>query len=88
MRYRRGAWKGHRLPIRSIAPDEVERRFGWMAPFAALDMIASNSRTVARLGWQPTGLGLLTDLAAMDYSALTNACSTAVTGGLAERCVG
>ncbi|HXH14709.1 MAG TPA: SDR family oxidoreductase [Sphingomonas sp.] len=57
------------LPVRSVAADEVERYFGWMAPFAALDMTASNAWTVARLGWEPTGPDLLTDLAAMDYSA-------------------
>ncbi len=65
--------QGTGLPVRSIAVGEVERYFGWMAPFAALDMIASNAWTVARLGWQPTGPDLLTDLAAMDYSALTEA---------------
>ena len=59
------------LPVRSVAADEVERYFGWMAPFAALDMTASNSWTRARLGWEPTGPDLLTDLAAMDYPALT-----------------
>ena len=62
---------GTGLPVRSVAADEVERYFGWMAPFAALDMIASSAWTVARLGWEPTGPDLLTDLAAMDYSALT-----------------
>ena len=62
--------KGTGLPVRSIAADEVEHYFGWMASFAALDMIASNAWTVARLGWKPTGPDLLTDLAAMDYSAL------------------
>jgi nucleoside-diphosphate-sugar epimerase len=54
------------LPVRSIAPDEVEHYFGWMAPFATLDMTASNAWTRARLGWEPTGPDLLTDLAAMD----------------------
>ena len=62
---------GTGLPVRSIAADEVERYFGWMAPFAGLDMTASNAWTRARLGWEPTGPDLLTDLAAMDYSALT-----------------
>jgi nucleoside-diphosphate-sugar epimerase len=65
--------KGTGLPVRSIAADEVEQYFGWMAPFAALDMIASNAWTRARLGWEPTGPDLLTDLAAMDYAALTEA---------------
>jgi nucleoside-diphosphate-sugar epimerase len=65
--------QGTGLPVRSIAADEVERYFGWMAPFAALDMVASNAWTRARLGWEPTGPDLLTDLAAMDFSALTEA---------------
>ena len=62
--------KGTGLPVRSVAADEVEHYFGWMAPFAALDMSASNAWTRARLGWEPTGPDLLTDLAAMDHSAL------------------
>ena len=61
--------KGIGLPVRSVTADEVEHYFGWMAPFAALDMTASNAWTVARLGWEPTGPDLLSDLAAMDYSA-------------------
>ena len=61
--------RGAGLPVRSVAADEVERYFGWMAPFAALDMTASNAWTRARLGWDPSGPDLLTDLAAMDYSA-------------------
>ena len=65
--------KSSGLPVRSVAADEVDRYFGWMAPFAALDMIASNAWTCARLGWEPTGPDLLTDLAAMDYTALAAA---------------
>jgi nucleoside-diphosphate-sugar epimerase len=60
--------QGTGLPVHSVEADEAERYFGWMAPFAVLDMIASNAWTRARLGWQPTGPDLLTDLAAMDYS--------------------
>lgn len=59
---------GTGLPIRSVAADEVEHYFGWMAPFAGLDMAASNAWTRERLGWNPSGPGLLTDLAAMDYA--------------------
>ena len=65
--------RGTGLPVRSVAADEVEHYFGWMTPFAGLDMAASNAWTRARLGWEPTGPDLLTDLAAMDYSALTAA---------------
>jgi len=60
---------GTGLPVRSIGNEDIERYFGWMAPFAGLDMIASNAWTCARLGWAPSGPDLLTDLAAMDYSA-------------------
>jgi len=59
---------GTGLPVRSVAAHEVEGYFGWLAPFAALDMTASSAWTRARLGWEPTGPDLLTDLAAMDYS--------------------
>lgn len=65
--------QGIGLPVRSVATDEIERYFGWMAPFAGADMIASNAWTRARLGWEPTGPDLLTDLAEMDYSALPTA---------------
>jgi nucleoside-diphosphate-sugar epimerase len=59
--------KGTGLPVRSVTQDEVEHYFGWMAPFAGLNMIASNDWTRARLGWAPTGPELLTDLAAMAF---------------------
>ena len=65
--------KGTGLPVRSVAPDEVERYFGWMAPFAGLDMVASNDWTRARLGWAPTGPALLTDLAEMDFRTVEEA---------------
>jgi nucleoside-diphosphate-sugar epimerase len=65
--------KGTGLPVRSVAADAVEHYFGWMAPFAGLDMSASNAWTRARLGWDPTGPDLLMDLAARDYSTLTPA---------------
>lgn len=60
--------RGTGLPVRLISGDEVQRYFGWMAPFAGLDMVASNAWTRARLGWEPIGPDLLTDLAATDYA--------------------
>jgi nucleoside-diphosphate-sugar epimerase len=60
--------EGAGLPVRSVATDAIERYFGWMAPFAGLDMTASSAWTQARLGWEPSGPGLLADLAAMDYA--------------------
>ncbi|CAN5288788.1 hypothetical protein BH10PSE15_BH10PSE15_03860 [soil metagenome] len=37
--------------------------------FVGLDMPASSAWTRDRLGWHPTGPGLIADLRAMDYSA-------------------
>jgi nucleoside-diphosphate-sugar epimerase len=62
--------KGMGLEVRSIAADEVEHYYGWMAPFAGLDMAASSAWTRARLGWEPAGPDLLTDLTAMDFWAI------------------
>lgn len=61
------------LPVRSVAADEAERYFGWMTPFAGREMSASNAWTRARLGWEPSGPDLLTDLAAMAPMPLATA---------------
>jgi len=61
---------GLRVPARSIRPDEVEAILGWFGMFAGMDMAASSTLTRQRLGWDPTGPGLLEDLARMDYAAL------------------
>lgn len=40
------------LPVTSITPEEAGEHFGWVAPFFALDVIASSALTRERLGWQ------------------------------------
>ena len=50
------------LPVRSIAPEEEEAFFGAMARFVAHDVPASSEQTRRKLGWQPSGLGLIADL--------------------------
>jgi len=62
--------EGLGLPVVSLAPDEVGAHFGPFAMFAALDMPASSAWTRERLGWSPSGPSLISDLKAMDYSAL------------------
>ena len=57
-----------KLPIRSVAQPEAEAYFGWMSPFAALDMPASSDWTRRELGWQPTGPGMMEDLQRLDLS--------------------
>jgi nucleoside-diphosphate-sugar epimerase len=51
------------LPVRSIDGDEIEAHFGWMARFANGLPKASSAWTRETLGWNPTGTGLLDDLA-------------------------
>ena len=50
------------LPVRSIAAAEAPAYFGWLAMFAGLDMPASSAQTRKKLGWEPTGPGLIADL--------------------------
>jgi nucleoside-diphosphate-sugar epimerase len=55
---------GRRLKVRSIsiAPEEAASHFGWLAAFVGLDARASSELTRKRLGWHPTGPGLIPDL--------------------------
>ena len=50
------------LPVKSIAPQEAEAYFGWLARFAAHDVPASSAQTRRQLGWAPSGPGLIADL--------------------------
>ena len=62
---------GHRLslPVKSIAPDQAQDHFGWLAMFAGLDMPASSEQTRKQLDWRPTGPGLIADLEQLQVSA-------------------
>ena len=51
-----------KLPVKSIGPDEAPGYFGWLAHLAARDMPASSAQTRKKLGWKPTGPGLIADL--------------------------
>ena len=62
--------RGLGVPVRSLSPEEAAAHFGWMAGFASMDMLASSALTQARLGWHPTGPGLIADLERMDYAAV------------------
>ena len=55
------------LPAVSLSKKESEAHFGWFAMFAAADLTASSTLTRQKLGWLPTGPGLLDDLRDMDY---------------------
>ena len=59
--------RGLKVPVVAISPEEAAAHFGWLAPFAALDLRASSAQTRAKLGWRPTGPGLIADLERMRY---------------------
>jgi nucleoside-diphosphate-sugar epimerase len=60
---------GFRVPVRSLSPDQAAEHFGWLGPFAGMDMPASSASTRERLDWQPTGPSHLDDLQNMDFGA-------------------
>jgi nucleoside-diphosphate-sugar epimerase len=59
--------EGLKVPVVSISPEEAQGHFGWMAMFAGLDMPATSALTRQRLGWNPSGPGMIEDLKAMKY---------------------
>src|SRR5882757_1613273 len=61
--------RGLKLPVVSLSPEQAQGHFGWLAMFAGLDMPASSAQTQQRLGWHPTGPGLIADLDRMQYFA-------------------
>jgi nucleoside-diphosphate-sugar epimerase len=61
--------KGLKVPVVSITPDEAPAHFGWLALFVGRDAPASSALTQKRLGWRPTGPGLIADLEQMNYFA-------------------
>jgi len=59
--------RGLKLPVVSLSPEEAPAQFGWLAMFAGFDMPASSVQTQQRLGWHPTGPGLIADLEQMRF---------------------
>jgi nucleoside-diphosphate-sugar epimerase len=61
--------RGLKVPVVAMSPEQAAGHFGWLAPFVGMDIPASSAQTRARLGWHPTGPGLIADLELMRYSA-------------------
>jgi nucleoside-diphosphate-sugar epimerase len=59
--------RGLNLPVVSKSQAEANEHFGWLGMFVGADMPASSALTQQRLGWRPTGPGLIADLNAMKY---------------------
>lgn len=54
--------RGLGVPVVSIQPDEAAAHFGWLGMFVGMDLAATSDLTRERLGWRPTGPGLIADL--------------------------
>jgi nucleoside-diphosphate-sugar epimerase len=61
--------RGLKVPVVAKSPEEAAEHFGFLGAFARLDMPASSALTQERLGWHPTGPGLIADLDAMNFEA-------------------
>lgn len=61
--------QGLKVPVVAVAPEQAMQHFGFLGNFAGRDMPASSSLTQERLGWHPTGPGLIADLEAMRFDA-------------------
>ncbi len=59
--------RGLKVPVVSKSTEEASAHFGWLAMFVGRDLIGSSVRTQRRLGWRPTGPGLIADLEQMWY---------------------
>ena len=59
--------QGLKIPVVSLSPEEAPAHFGWLAAFTGMDMPASSAQTQAKLGWHPSGPGLIVDLERMRY---------------------
>jgi len=60
--------RGLNVPVISIAQEQAQEHFGFLGFFAGRDPLTSSAQTREKLGWNPTGASLLTDLGNMRYS--------------------
>jgi hypothetical protein len=60
--------RGLNVPVVSIALERAQEHFGILGFFAGRDAHISSAQTRAKLGWNPTGPDLLTDLVNLRYA--------------------
>ncbi|HKD59675.1 MAG TPA: SDR family oxidoreductase [Terracidiphilus sp.] len=59
---------GLNVPVVSITQEQAQEHFGFLGFFVGRDALTSSAETRRKLGWNPAGPGLLTDLENMRYS--------------------
>jgi nucleoside-diphosphate-sugar epimerase len=60
--------RGLNVPVISISQEQAQEHFGFLGFFVGRDPLTSSAQTRAKLGWNPSGPSLLTDLGNMRYS--------------------
>jgi nucleoside-diphosphate-sugar epimerase len=60
--------RGLNVPVTSISPEQAQEHFGFFGFFVGRDSPASSAQTKQKLGWNPTGPDMLSDLKNMNYS--------------------
>ena len=61
--------RGLKVRVVSLSPEQAQAHFGWLSMFASNDLQASSVQTRRKLGWNPTGPGLIPDLERLSYFA-------------------
>jgi nucleoside-diphosphate-sugar epimerase len=59
--------RGLKVPVLSVSTEDAPAHFGWLSGFVSRDLRASSAQTQQRLGWRPSGPGLIADLEQMHY---------------------
>jgi nucleoside-diphosphate-sugar epimerase len=59
--------RGLTVPVTSISQEKAQEHFGFVGFFVGRDAPASSAQTRQKLGWNPTGPGLITDLENVRY---------------------
>jgi nucleoside-diphosphate-sugar epimerase len=59
--------RGLKVPVVSKSAEEAAAHFGFLGMFVRRDLIGSSLQTQRRLGWRPTGPGLIADLDGASY---------------------
>jgi hypothetical protein len=50
------------VPVAAKSKSEAAKHFGFIAPLVGIDNPTSSRLTRERLGWEPTGIGVVADL--------------------------
>ena len=59
--------RGLKVRVVSLSLGKAQAHFGWLSMFASNDLRASSAQTRRKLGWNPTGPGLIADLERQSY---------------------